>query len=91
MLLFSLPQDIVCPDVKAVAMRRKKRKRDRGRKRRAAKVMVVSRGIGGLMTFSCPPGHMLQGAKQAVCQVNGRWSAPPPICKGTVHHLINFI
>ena len=32
-------------------------------------------------TYSCDLGHKLVGVKVVVCQLGGKWSAPPPTCR----------
>ena len=30
--------------------------------------------------FTCDPGYELQGSSSVVCQPDGTWSTPPPVC-----------
>jgi len=46
------------------------------------KIHVESTQVGGKVTYSCPPGYMIEGAKVAYCNDTGEWSAPMPLCKG---------
>ncbi|XP_076797623.1 P-selectin isoform X2 [Arvicanthis niloticus] len=39
-------------------------------------------GVGSICHFSCNEDFELLGSKNVECTVSGRWSAPPPTCKG---------
>ncbi|XP_035301706.1 P-selectin [Cricetulus griseus] len=38
--------------------------------------------VGSTCRFSCNKDFELEGSKTVECMVSGRWSAPPPTCKG---------
>ncbi|XP_004464226.2 P-selectin isoform X1 [Dasypus novemcinctus] len=38
--------------------------------------------VGSTCHFSCNKGLKLNGSKNVECTVSGRWTAPPPTCKG---------
>jgi hypothetical protein len=46
------------------------------------KIVVESTQVGGKVTFSCQPGHMIEGSSEAFCIGTGEWSASIPLCKG---------
>lgn len=39
-------------------------------------------GVGSICHFSCNEDFELLGSENVECTVSGRWSAPPPTCKG---------
>lgn len=44
--------------------------------------------------FNCPEGQLLQGSSRAVCQENGQWSAPTPICQAgplTIQEALTYL
>ena len=45
-------------------------------------VSLPNVGYSYTATYSCDPGHVLEGAGVATCQENGRWSSGPPTCRG---------
>ncbi|XP_021948742.1 sushi, von Willebrand factor type A, EGF and pentraxin domain-containing protein 1 isoform X2 [Folsomia candida] len=45
------------------------------------KISIVSLDVGGKALFTCPQGYVADGAADATCQSNGKWSNPLPICK----------
>lgn len=44
-------------------------------------------GYSYTATYSCDPGHVLEGAREVTCQANGRWSSGPPTCRGATYWL----
>ncbi|KAG7173717.1 Locomotion-related protein Hikaru genki-like 2 [Homarus americanus] len=62
-------ENIECPDVRLNVSRS------------GPRLTMIGRGVGGRVLFTCPRGHSLKGADQAVCQESGEWSTPPPTCK----------
>ncbi|ODN01862.1 Locomotion-related protein Hikaru genki [Orchesella cincta] len=45
------------------------------------KITILSREVGGKVTFSCAQGYMVEGVSDAVCQSSGDWSSAIPLCK----------
>ncbi|KAK3858013.1 hypothetical protein Pcinc_035767 [Petrolisthes cinctipes] len=43
-------------------------------------VEISGRRSGDTATFTCLPGHYLQGAKTLTCELGGQWSAEAPNC-----------
>uniref|UniRef100_K1RC33 Fibropellin-1 n=1 Tax=Magallana gigas TaxID=29159 RepID=K1RC33_MAGGI len=37
--------------------------------------------FGTSVTFTCDTGYLLEGARTLICDINGTWSDPPPVCK----------
>lgn len=37
--------------------------------------------FGTSVTFTCDTGYLLEGARTLICDINGTWSYPPPVCK----------
>ena len=35
---------------------------------------------GSVVSFECKPGYTLYGPKTLICQWNGEWNSPPPLC-----------
>jgi hypothetical protein len=44
-------------------------------------VSLPNVGYSYTATYSCDPGHVLEGASEVTCQENGRWSSGPPTCR----------
>lgn len=44
--------------------------------------------LGSVATFRCSPHERQIGARNATCQADGTWSAPPPTCEGKRNFLI---
>uniref|UniRef100_H2Z7B2 Sushi domain-containing protein n=1 Tax=Ciona savignyi TaxID=51511 RepID=H2Z7B2_CIOSA len=45
-------------------------------------VVVTSRSVQGVATYSCNTGYRLDGPQVITCFSNGRWSNTPPTCVG---------
>ena len=46
-------------------------------------VRITGTGVNDIATYCCDPGYDIStGNNTQICQSNGKWSGPPPICKG---------
>ncbi|KAF4525716.1 hypothetical protein B566_EDAN011893 [Ephemera danica] len=44
------------------------------------RVTIQSQEAGGRAIFTCTPGYGLRGPSESICQSDGKWSDPIPIC-----------
>lgn len=44
-------------------------------------VSWTSTFLGGIATYSCFTGYVLDGQAQRTCEANGFWSGQPPVCR----------
>ena len=56
------------------------------------KVTISGNSDGDSATYSCDPGYELVGTETVICQSDGQWSDPPPVCQiiGKYDLMCNF-